>query len=62
MKVVLELRRKYPLSKILSYLELPRSTYYYIVSSMSKENKDLNIEKRIKKYLNVTIHAMDIEE
>ena len=52
MKVVLELRHKYPFNKIISYLKLSKSSYYYTVKNMSKENKDLALEKRIKEIFN----------
>ena len=61
-KVVLELRQKYPFYKIFNYLKLSRSTYYYNISTMAKDNKDLHVQKRIKENLSKITVVMAIEE
>ena len=43
-----ELRLKYPLSILFKVLDMSKSSYYYTVKTMSKEDKDIEIKTKIK--------------
>ena len=38
-KVITELRRKYPINDLLKFSKLPRSAYYYYLKQSKKEDK-----------------------
>ena len=46
--VVTELRQKYKLTALLKLAEMPRSTYYYWLKQLKKEDKYTEIKKQIK--------------
>ena len=46
--VINELRLKYPLSILLNILDISKSSYYYNVKVMNKEDKDSEIKTKIK--------------
>lgn len=46
--VINELRLKYPLSILFKVLDMSKSSYYYTVKTMSKEDKDIEIKTKIK--------------
>ena len=47
-KVITELRRKYPLEDLLQFLSVPRSTYYYYLKRSKKEDKYFVEKQEIK--------------
>ncbi|MBD0384925.1 IS3 family transposase, partial [Paenibacillus sedimenti] len=46
-QVVFELRLEYPISSLLQLAQIPRSTYYYWVSTIDRPDKDADLKSRI---------------
>lgn len=47
MKVIFELRLKYPVTALLQLAQIPRSTYYYWVNTFGEPDKDADLKSRI---------------
>lgn len=46
-KIVYELRKQYPVTALVKYLNIPRSTYYNLLKQMSRPDKDADIKVEI---------------
>ncbi|WP_342415705.1 IS3 family transposase [Paenibacillus sp. FSL R10-2782] len=46
-KVIFELRLKYPVTALLQLAQIPRSTYYYWVNTFGEPDKDADLKSRI---------------
>jgi len=46
-KIVYELRKQYPVTALVKYVNIPRSTYYNLLKQMSRPDKDADIKVEI---------------
>ncbi len=46
-QVIFELRLEFPITSLIQLAQIPRSTYYYWVSTLGRRDKDADLKARI---------------